>query len=82
MKSLALPRTKEPTQPRWLVDEASRASWIAESSQWRERAELRIELYPWGLYEIPDTTTNFGSSSAKPTKRLTARRRRRLLFGL
>jgi hypothetical protein len=49
-----------------LVDEAIRESWIAETSQWRERAELGIEPYPWELYEIPDTTVNFGSSPAKP----------------
>jgi hypothetical protein len=42
-----------------LVDEADRESWIAESSKWRERAELRIQSYPWELYEIPDTTVNW-----------------------
>jgi hypothetical protein len=48
-----------------LVDEADHESWIAESSKWRERAELRIETYPRELFEISDTTVNFGSSQVK-----------------
>jgi len=67
MKSLELYRQTEELND-LLVDEAKRESWIAESSKWRERAELRIESYPWELYEIPDTTENFGSFPAKPRR--------------
>jgi hypothetical protein len=59
-----------------LMDEADRESWIAESSQWHERAELGIHPYLWELYEIPDTTVNFGSSPTKP------RRANRAMIGL
>jgi hypothetical protein len=76
MNSLELDRKiKELNNLRRLMDEASRESWIAESSQWRERAELGIKSSPWELYEIPDTTMNFGSPlPAKPKTKLTAQR--------
>jgi hypothetical protein len=67
MKSLGLYRPTEELIPlREWVAEVNRESWIAESSQWREREELGIESSPWELYETPDTTLNFGSSPAKP----------------
>jgi hypothetical protein len=65
MKSLEVDQhIEELNHVRGSMDEADRESWIAESSKWRERAELRIESYPWELSEIPDTTVNFGSSPA------------------
>jgi hypothetical protein len=63
MKSLEVYRQTEELND-LLVDEVSRESWIAESSKWRERAELGIESYPWERYEIPDTNITFGSSPA------------------
>jgi hypothetical protein len=67
-----------------LVDEADHKSWIAGSSKWRERAELRIEMYPWELFEISDTAVNFGSSPAKSRRadRATISRLANLLRGV
>ena len=46
MKSLGLYRRMESLyRRRALVDENNRASWIAESWKWRERAEREIETY-------------------------------------
>jgi hypothetical protein len=46
MKSLGLYRQMEDIyRLRALVDEINREQWIAESSKWRERAELEIETY-------------------------------------
>jgi hypothetical protein len=64
MKSLEVDQQIEELNQRASMDGAGGESWIAESSKWRERAELRIESYPWELSEIPDTTVNFGSSPA------------------
>jgi hypothetical protein len=46
MKSLGLYRRMESLyRRRALVDETNRASWIAESRKWRERAERKIGTY-------------------------------------
>ena len=52
MKSLEVYRQTDELND-LLVDEASRELWIAESSKWRERAELRIESYPWSFMKSP-----------------------------
>jgi hypothetical protein len=38
------------------IDVTNRKSLIAESTNWRERAELEIESYLRARYRVPDTT--------------------------
>jgi hypothetical protein len=40
------------------VDVTNRASLIAESRKWRERAEWEIESYLRARYEVQDTTVH------------------------
>jgi hypothetical protein len=57
MKSLGVYRQMESLyRVRAAVDVTNRASLIAESRKWRERAELEIESYLQARYEVPDTT--------------------------
>jgi hypothetical protein len=61
MKCLGLYRRMESLyRRRALVDETNRASWIAESSRWRERAERAIETYHRQRCESPQVKSAAG----------------------